>query len=112
MYYYANTHMNNFKFTKETTALFKAVLSLTSVKETEAFFRDLCTPKEINDMSERWQIVQKLQAGKSYREIATTLNTSTTTVTRVAQWLTNGAGGYQSVLQKNAHHGSSRSGKA
>lgn len=104
--------MNTFTFTKETTALFKAILSLTSVKEAEAFFRDLCTSKEIKDMAERWQIVQMLQTGKPYREIATTLDTSTTTVTRVAQWLVNGAGGYQSVLQKNAHHGSSRSGKA
>lgn len=104
--------MIQFIFTKNTTALFKAILSLTSVKEAEAFFRDLCTPKEINDMSERWQIVQLLQAGQSYREIATTLNTSTTTVARVAQWLVNGTGGYQSVLQKTAHHGSSRLGKA
>lgn len=104
--------MNTFKFTKETTDLFRAMLSLTSVKEAEAFFRDLCTPKEIKDMSERWRIAQMLQAGKSYREIATGLNTSTTTVTRVAQWLVNGTGGYKSVLQKIAHHGSSRSGKA
>lgn len=104
--------MKRFAFTKQTTALFNAVISLTSVKEAEAFFRDLCTPKEISDMTERWQIVQQLQTKQSYRDIAEKLKTSTTTVTRVAQWLQNGTGGYQTILQKTAYHSPSRLGKA
>ncbi len=98
--------MNNqpFKFDKNTTALFQAILTLSSVKESEAFFRDLCTVEEIKDMSDRWQVVLLLQKGLSYRVIAEKLNTSTTTVARVAFWLENGRGGYKNMLKKLFHH--------
>ena len=36
-----------------TDALFRAVLSLQSVEECYAFFEDLCTMKELSDMSQR-----------------------------------------------------------
>ena len=101
-----------FKFDKNTTALFQAILTLSSVKELEAFFRDLCTVEEIKDMSDRWQMVLLLQKGLSYRDIAAKLKTSTTTVARVAFWLENGMGGYKNMLKKLSHHHSNpRSGK-
>ncbi len=104
--------MSSFKFDKNTTALFKAILSLDSVKEAENFFRDLCTVDELKDMSERWQIVLLLQKGLPYRDIAAQLNTSTTTVARVAFWLSEGMGGYQNALKKLSHHHSNpRQGK-
>ncbi len=103
--------MNKFKFNQKTNSLFKAVLSLESVKEAEAFFRDLCTIEEIKAMSERWEIAQLLNKGLTYRKIAKKLNTSTTTVGRVASWLFNGKGGYGLALNKlNSsyhHHNSS-----
>ncbi len=37
-----------------------------------------------------------------YLEIASRVGTSTTTVTRVAQWLRNGAGGYRLALDRQA----------
>ncbi|MDP3043239.1 MAG: YerC/YecD family TrpR-related protein [bacterium] len=91
-------------FNKKTNNLFKAILSLKSVKETEAFFRDLCTIKEIKDMSERWEIARLLVKGMPYRAIADKLKISTTTVSRVALWLNRGKGGYMLALNRLNHH--------
>lgn len=100
--------MEKFRFNKKTDELFRAIISLKSVKEAEAFFRDLCTIEEIKEMSERWQIVQMVSRGLPYREIAKKLEVSTTTVARVALWLNNGAGGYRLILDRqNSHHNSS-----
>ena len=66
--------MKKFKFNKKTNNLFKAILSLNSVTEAEQFFRDLCTIDEIKSMSERWKIVQLLNANMTYRDIANKLN--------------------------------------
>jgi len=101
--------MEKFRFNNKTSDLFKAIISLKSVKEAEQFFRDLCTLDEIKEMSERWQIAQMVNAGLPYREIAKKLKVSTTTVARVALWLNNGAGGYRLILDRqNSHHNSSR----
>lgn len=96
--------MEKFGFNKKTDNLFKAILSLKSVKETEQFFRDLCTVKEIKDMSERWEIAQSLARGMPYRAIADKLKVSTTTVSRVALWLNSGKGGYTLALNRLNHH--------
>jgi len=98
--------MEKFKFNKKTNNLFKAILSLKSTKEAEKFFRDLCTVEELKEMSERWEMVQMLDQGVSYRKIAEKLGVSTTTVSRVALWLNNGEGGYKLTLDRlnNSHH--------
>ena len=99
--------MGQFKFNNKTNDLFTAILSLKSVKEAECFFRDLCTVDEIQEMSDRWEIAQLLNDKLSYRDIASKLKTSTTTVSRVAQWLNNGMDGYKLVLNRLNHHNSS-----
>ena len=99
--------MNKFKFDKNTSNLFEAILSLENTREAEKFFRDLCTIEELKAMSERWQIVELLSQGLSYRKISEKLKVSTTTVTRVATWFNNGEGGYKLALEKiNNHHNS------
>ncbi len=80
--------------------LFEAMLTLKSVPELKKFFRDLCTRTELAALAERWQVVQLLQSGISYREISKQTGASTATVTRVAQWLNHGEGGYQLVLRR------------
>jgi len=100
--------MEKFKFNKKTDELFKAMISLKTVKEAEKFFRDLCTIDELKEMSERWQIAKMVNQGSPYREIAKKLDVSTTTVARVALWLNNGEGGYRLALDRqNSHHNSS-----
>lgn len=80
--------------------LFGAIASLPSKKETEAFFRDLCTLSELEAMAHRWQVARLLEQGLPYLEIAERTGASTTTVTRVAHWLRHGEGGYRAALDR------------
>ncbi len=80
-------------------ALAKAFLKLKTEQEMLNFLRDLMTPAEITEFGKRLEIARLLKKGeKSYVEIAKELGTSTTTVTRVSQWLKNGCGGYEKVV--------------
>tara|TARA_Y100000996_G_C22508155_1_gene637293 strand:- start:87 stop:344 length:258 start_codon:yes stop_codon:yes gene_type:complete len=80
-----------------------ALKKLNSVKDIENFLKDLCTPAEIKAMQERWEVAQLLYKGDStYRDIASKLNTSTATVTRVARFLFKESNkGYLSLLKKD-----------
>ena len=44
-------------------ALFKAVISLRDVEECRNFFKDLCTPAELQALVDRWQVVELLEQG-------------------------------------------------
>jgi TrpR-related protein YerC/YecD len=81
-------------------ALFDAIQSLEGPNETESFFRDLCTLSELEAMAHRWEVAQLLEQGLPYHEVARQAHASTTTVTRVAQWLRRGADGYRLVLDR------------
>jgi TrpR-related protein YerC/YecD len=86
--------------TDDTRDLFDAILSLRSLDEAERFFRDLLTLAEIEAMTHRWQAARLLDQGLPYHEVAARTGASTTTVTRVAQWLKRGADGYRLVLDR------------
>ena len=75
-----------------------AILALRTQDEAQRFLRDLCTLPELEALAHRWQIVLLLDEGVPYVEIAERVPTSTATVTRVAQWLRRGTGGYALVL--------------
>ncbi len=85
---------------QRTTQLFRAILKLKNVSECEDFFRDLLTLREIEEMTERFEIALMLNKKQSYLKIARKVKTSTTTVTRVAHWLNHGRGGYKLVLSR------------
>ncbi len=85
---------------ENTRALFSAVLSLETVDEAALFFRDLCTRKELNDLSQRWAVVRELDRGLSYREISAVTGAATATITRINQWLRHGMGGYRLALSR------------
>ena len=80
-----------------------ALKNLNSDKDIDNFLKDLCTPAEIEAMKERWEVAQLLYKGDStYRDIASKLNTSTATVTRVARFLFKEPNkGYISLLKKD-----------
>jgi TrpR-related protein YerC/YecD len=88
--------------TKEHRDLFQTVASLRTKEESERFLRDLCTRAELDAMAHRWQVAQLLDKGLPYLEVAKRAHASTTTVTRVAQWLRGGEGGYRLALQRRA----------
>ncbi|MGH2934688.1 MAG: YerC/YecD family TrpR-related protein [Gaiellaceae bacterium] len=86
--------------TREHKDLFETVASLKSADETQRFLRDLCTRAELDAMAHRWQVARLLDEGLPYVEVAQRAHASTTTVTRVAQWLRRGEGGYRLALQR------------
>ena len=86
--------------TKEHRDLFETVASLQTKDEAQRFLRDLCTRAELDAMAHRWQVAQLLDEGLPYLEVAKKAHASTTTVTRVAQWLKQGEGGYRLALQR------------
>ncbi len=77
-----------------------AVLCLRDRDEVVRFLRDLCTLPELEALGHRWRTVELLEEGVPYLEIAARVPTSTATVTRVAQWLRHGTGGYRIALDR------------
>jgi TrpR-related protein YerC/YecD len=86
--------------TLELKKLAKAFLVLEKESDVLNFLRDLCTLEELEAFSRRWQVVELLNKGISYRLIAEKTGVSTATVTRIAHWLTSGEGGYRAVIEK------------
>ncbi len=79
--------------------LFEAILRLSSLDECYALFEDLCTVREIRDLSQRYEVAVMLGEGKSYQEIAGKTGASTATICRVNKCLMYGTGGYRQALE-------------
>ena len=80
--------------------LFKGILTLTTVEECRAFFEDICTVKELSEMSRRLTAAKMLDENKIYTEIAEETGLSTATISRVNRCLKYGSDGYVRVLQR------------
>lgn len=80
--------------------LYDGVVSLTTPEECEQFLRDLCTPAELQALVDRWTVVRMLRRGLPYREIHDRTGVSVTTIGRVARFLADGFGGYQTVAER------------
>jgi TrpR-related protein YerC/YecD len=87
---------------KHDQELIRAFSQLHHPDDIQRFLRDILTLAEIKETAKRFQIAKRLwHGGKSYQQIAQELDTSTTTVTRVADWLFNkDFKGYQTVFKK------------
>lgn len=85
---------------ESTDKLFQAILNLETTDDCYAFFEDICTIKEIMDMSQRLMVARMLSLGKSYQEISKETGASTATISRVNKCLNYGSGGYRSALLK------------
>ena len=84
----------------DTRALFEAIVGLDSVDAAARFFRDLCTRQELEEFAARWSVVRLLNEGLSYREIHDQSGVSTTTITRINDWVRHGTGGYVEALER------------
>lgn len=80
--------------------LYDAIASIQSNEEARQFFQDLCTPNEIQAMTDRWKVVAYLKEGMSYREIHAKTGVSITTIGRVARYLALGEGGYNLIYER------------
>lgn len=81
-------------------ALLEAIVSLATVEEARCFCKDLCTPAELQALVDRWQVVTYLEQGLPYRQIHDLTGVSVTTIGRVARFLTDGFGGYETVFKR------------
>ena len=88
-----------------TENFFKSILNLESVEECKRFFEDICTIKELQDMSQRLQVAFLLNEGKSYQEVLAKTGVSTTTISRVNKCLNYGSGGYKEAIDKFSRKG-------
>lgn len=80
--------------------LFSAILNLNTVEECYDFFEDLCTIRELKDISQRLEVALLLHQGLSYQDIAERTGVSSTTISRVKRCLDYGSGGYQSAIDR------------
>ncbi len=84
-------------------ALCNALISLETTAECRNFLRDLCTPAELQALVDRWQVVELLEQGLTYRKIHDLTGVSVTTIGRVARFLTDGFGGYRAAIDRAGH---------
>ena len=91
--------MENFKI-EMFDDFFEAVLKLKSKEDCRKFFEDVCTIKELQDVSQRLEVAKLLNEQKNYQEISKLTGASTATISRVNKCLLYGKEGYQVVLEK------------
>ena len=85
------------------SALARALASLDDPAEVRSFLEDLCTPAELESMSDRWRVVPLLLAQVPYREIHERTRVSVTTIGRVARTLGHGSGYAAAVRHSHPH---------
>jgi TrpR-related protein YerC/YecD len=84
--------------TDDVDRLLAAFASLDSPEDIYAFLQDVCTVREIQEMSQRLAVARMLSAGEHYDRIRDATGASTTTISRVSRALNYGADGYRTVL--------------
>lgn len=114
---------------EELTDLYNAMLTMRDSKEMHKFFKDLCSINELHSFLHRWQIVRRIEQGKSYEEIIKEISpseaeedlkaekgkkstgrargkarsstkVSSTTISRVKNCYVNPDGGYRTALTR------------
>ena len=114
---------------EELTDLYNAMLTMRDSSEMHKFFVDLCSVNELHSLLHRWQIVRRIEQGKSYEEIIKEISpaevetntkadsgkkstgrargkarsstkVSSTTISRVKNCYVNPDGGYRTALNR------------
>ena len=80
--------------------LTEVLLSLKTEDEARSLLSDLCTIREMQDLGQRLEVARLLRRQMTYSDIAQQTGASTATISRVNRCLLNGAGGYESILDK------------
>ena len=83
-----------------TDMLMDTIVKLKTRSECYDFFEDVCTIKEILDMSKRLEAAKLLDKGLNYKDIIKEIGLSTATLSRVSKALNYGTGGYQKAIKK------------
>ena len=76
----------------------KAILSLNTKEECDAFLEDIMTKKEVLDIAQRLLVAKMLSEQTVYNKIVEETGASTATISRVNRSYLYGAGGYKIAL--------------
>lgn len=87
--------------TDEVEELLKVLARIDEPDRIYALLQDLCTPREIADMSQRLHVARLLAAGEHYTQIQDMTGASATTISRVSKCLNYGADGYRQVVEED-----------
>lgn len=83
--------------------LLSVLASLDTEDEVYDFLLDLCTVREITEMSQRLEVARLLAGGQSYVYVQDVTGVSATTISRVSKCLNYGSGGYERALSIIEH---------
>ena len=89
-----NSYRNSY-----TDKLMETISKLNTKKDCYDFFEDVCTIKEILDMSKRLEAAKLLSDGMNYKQIIEKIDISSATLSRVSKALNYGTGGYNKVIK-------------
>ena len=92
--------MSYFETIAGVESLIRAIIDIENEAQCRAFLEDLCTIKELQDISQRLAVAEMLDAGKNYQEISKATGASTATISRVKKCLIYGSGGYRTALDR------------
>ena len=80
--------------------MYRVIAAIHSEEECAAFFEDLCTVRELQDMAKRLDAAILMDSGLSYQEISERAGISTATISRVSKNVNYGCGGFRTVLDR------------
>ncbi len=78
--------------------LYEIIVKLSTVDDCRAFFDDLCTYKELEQMAQRAYAAKLMLEGKTYNEIIAQTEISSATLSRISRAITHGSGGYKKFI--------------
>jgi len=85
---------------ESTDRLCDALLKLNTREECYSFLEDICTVKEISDISQRLAVAVLLSEKTGYAEINAKTGASNATISRVAKCFEYGSGGYKNIIER------------
>lgn len=84
----------------KSTALYETILQLKTVDECRAFFRDLCTPGELQALEQRFEVALLLDEGLVYTSILERTGASSATISRANRVMTYGTGAFADMIRR------------
>ena len=80
--------------------LLRALLLARDEEEMDRLLSDVCTIRELQDMTQRLEVARLLRKGVTFAQIASQAGVSTATISRVNRALQYGEGGYELALRR------------
>ena len=79
--------------------LYDTILRLRTKEDCAAFFADLCTDKEVENMASRLAAARLLMEGKTYLQVIEAVDISSATLSRVSRCVQHG-NGYVRMIER------------